>query len=64
MTATQKPAVLPGRGLNERINLGLDSLTAPPIIARKAGRESWLHTFIIIVQQDEGLWGRVSEIPE
>lgn len=62
MTTTQNQAELPRRGLNGRINLGPDSLTAPPVIASKAGGESQLHTFIIIVQQDEGLWGRVYEI--
>lgn len=55
MTATQNQAALPRRGLNGRINLGSDSLTAPPVTASKAGGESQLQTFIIIVQQDEGL---------
>lgn len=62
MTTTQNQAELPRGGLNGRINLGPDSLTAPPVIASKAGGESQLHTFIIIVQQDEGLWGRAYEI--
>lgn len=62
MITTQNQAELPRRGLNGRINLGPDSLTALPVIASKAGGESQLHTFIIIVQQDEGLWGRVYEI--
>lgn len=53
MTTTQNQAELPRGGLNGRINLGPDSLTAPPVIY---GGESQLHTFII-VQQDEGLWG-------
>lgn len=64
MTTIQNQAVLPRRGLNGRINLGPDFLTAPPIIASKAGGESQFQTFIIIVQQDEGLWGRVYKILE
>lgn len=62
MTTTQNQAALPRRGLNGRKNLRPDSLTAPPIIDSKPGGKSQLHTFIIIVQQDEGLWGRVYEI--
>lgn len=64
MTTIQNQAELPRRGLNWRINLGTDSLTALPIIASKAGDKSQLQTFIIIVQQDEHLWGRVYEILE
>lgn len=64
MTTIQNQAALPRRGLNGRINLGLDFLTAPPVIASKAGGESQLQTFIIIVKQDESLWGRVYEILE
>lgn len=64
MTSIQNQAALPRRGRNGRINLGPDSLTAPPVIASKAGGESQFQTFIIIVQQDEGLWGRVCEILE
>lgn len=64
MTTIQNQAALPRRGLNWRIKLETDSLTAPPIIASKAGGKNQLQTFIIIVQQDERLWGRVYEILE